>query len=185
MTSLSLADLRKQFYGDADDELATLQSLVDLGASFDDAVSIKKIKTADVSRINTVTAADDDELLFPGLPVGTYILDGMLIYEGSTTGDIKFGFANDANITINWAFLAQNGAATGTTGSFNQAVGTADQFARGGVGAGTPMIAPILGALTVATAAADFKAQWAQNTLDAGVATILKKFSWLRLQKVS
>lgn len=185
MTSLSLADLRKQFYGDADDELATLQSLVDLGASFDDAISIKKIKTADTPRLNDTTAADDLHLVFPALPVGMYILDGMLVFEGSTTGDLKFGFSNHANITLNWVFPAQATGATTNTGSPNAGVGTSGTFNRGTIGAGTPLVSPIYGALEVVTAATDFKAQWAQAALDAVVPTILKKFSWLRLQKVS
>lgn len=187
MTTLTLSDLRRQFYGDAEDELAALQSFSNLGITLTNLLAIQKVKSGDTSRVNTTTETDDPHLVFPDLPIGIYTIQGGLFVEGSTTGDFKASIeAAPTDCVVRVGLMGQASTASASSGSQDNITRTRGAtFIRGMIGAGTPLFMPVAGYMEVVTVNTDVSFKWAQNALDAVVPTIVLKGSWLGLQRVS
>ena len=123
-------------------------------------------KASATTRTATVTYADDPALTLT-LPVGTYDLSGMLVYDSSTTADIKVKLATPTGTTGVWTLT---GAASGVTTETGSGTWGAKDLATGvtlgGAGVGTAMLAQVMGRITVTTAGA-VTVQWAQAASDA------------------
>lgn len=123
-------------------------------------------KSSATVRTATVTYADDPHLTLI-LPVGTYDITGMLIYDAATAADLKAKLTTPAGTTGIWSLT---GAASGSTAETGSGTWGAKDLATGvtvgGAGVGTAMLAQISGRITVTTAGA-VTVQWAQATSDA------------------
>lgn len=112
---------------------------------------------------------------------GTYYLEGVMIYDSSTTADIKFSINSPAAGTSR---LCGQGLALGATtleGDMRNAViSTVDApIAFGGIGVGTLVTASLSGFLTP-SASGTLQLRAAQNTVDATQST-LRIGSWMRV----
>jgi hypothetical protein len=137
-------------------------------------------KGVDTSRASTVTLAADPELTFAAVPVGTYVLEGMLS-AGFGPGNLNLALAGTATATLTYAALGgKNTSGTAdlpawawNTAVARQAAGTSDLAAR----------ITVSGTLKV-TVAGTVRLDWSQQSSNA-TATVLVAGSWLRLSKVA
>lgn len=141
-------------------------------------------KSANTTKNNDATVADDPHLTIANVPIGTYAVRAFLKYESSTAADFKAGLTATSGAS---ASLAPRGlistATTSTSGVNSQAsYALANTPPLGGVGAGTQVGAELVGTLTLTTAGT-VTVKWAQNTADA-TDTILYADSWLILTKL-
>lgn len=144
------------------------------------AVPIAKRKTTDTTRNNTVTRTADPELTVPVDP-GTYVIDAMLIYNGSATADMRVELLVPSGSTLLWTPNGPHASATGVAvSSMSRATATAGSVILGGVGA--DVAANPVGTLIVTTPG-DVSVSWAQSTQEASNLTV-KAGSYLRLMKV-
>lgn len=119
-------------------------------------------KTVAESVTSSTSMQNDDELLVAFEAGGAaYLLDAVVFYSASATGDIKFGLAVGAGtLGGRWSITSLDPAA-GTT-RLDSAAATATLTAGGD---GTIRAAVIRGVI-VPTAAANLRLQWAQNVSD-------------------
>ncbi len=140
---------------------------------------------ADQSVTNSTTLVDATGMSFSVVSGGVYVVRGLLGGTGSTTGDVKIGFAAPAGSTLSWTPNMQPAAATATVGSVITDRSTLAQTQTlGTIGAAAIMTARIDG-LLVAGATGTFKLQFAQGAADAGTASILKADSYLLVERVA
>jgi hypothetical protein len=142
-------------------------------------------KTVDQQVINSTTLVDDADLQFTVAASGVYVVRGLLGGTGSTTGDLKIGWVGPVGSTFDWTPSTQNNAATSTVGSLiTDRSNLATSQAPGMVGASI-MTTIVNGLLVVGGSSGTFKLQFAQNTADAGTASIMKASSYLVLERVA
>jgi len=141
-------------------------------------------KTADESVLNSIALQDDDQL---GLAVdanATYLFDGFIIYDGSTTGDILLGWGIPAGASIDWTPVGLTTGAAASSASVKLVYTTGPEGV-GAIGAGSSVVALPQGILRVAGTAGELRFRWAQNALDAVVPTRVLTGSWLRAKRVA
>jgi hypothetical protein len=145
-------------------------------------------KTAEAQLANANTTLFNDTHLF--LPMQTnawYALDGMLVWESGTTGDIKFGWTVPAGAFMQrWSLIGIDTTATTLIGVTNVGISSSagTTLARGGVAVGTMEVGHLQGLVQTAGTAGNLQLQWAQNASEA-VNTRLKQYSWIRLMRVA
>lgn len=144
------------------------------------------MKPSDTARASTTTITQDPDLTIPNLPIGTFLLDGLLVYNGAAlgTGDLKLSvtanvgsvsqsfFAMAAIPTSSATALQPNAMALGGTGIY------------GTNGTGVNLAAHIKGTLQVTTNPSTVSLFWAQNT-SVATATTLKAGSWMSLLQIA
>lgn len=143
-------------------------------------------KTASESVLNSTTLQDDDHFTFSVEANSIYEIMGMLLYDGSTTGDLKLTFSAPASSSLNivWNVNASTSVTSNSapgTGNFTPGNPT---FTFGCVGVGTSQGASLLGMLVTSATAGTLKLTWAQGTLDAANATRILQESYMRLRKM-
>jgi len=115
---------------------------------------------------------------------GVYMVDGVLIYSASTTGDLKLGWTGLTSPTFHWTAGGLTSGAAAASASINLGYDAyTDTQIVGGVGVGTKLIARPSGVLTVG-AAGTLKLQFAQGTSDA-TDTLLYAGSSLTFRRVA
>ncbi len=144
-------------------------------------------KPTEVQVVNNSTAfVNDDALLVPMQINARYVLDGLLVYDSGTTGDIKFDWTGPAGFAVpRWTVTSIDTGTAALAGNFNagQSAAAATALARGGAGIGTFVAATLWGQVTTAGTAGNLQLRWAQNALEA-VNTRIKTDSWIRLLRV-
>lgn len=143
-------------------------------------------KTADTSRLNTTARVADPHLVNAVQANTTYEVNGMLVFDGSTTGDFSMDISVPAGAALLYDTFGQGTAATTTEGTVltgSAAGGSGRSF--GATGAGTNMTIQLTGVMTVGGTAGNLTLNWAQNALDAVVPTILKTNSFITLRRVA
>jgi len=140
------------------------------------------IKPADTARINTVTFADDPDLVIPGLVAGVYAYELFLeCFSPSSTPDIIYRLQESVGV--------MNGPRVGWEQFESGAVTAAEIKVAGGVDSSNDpnIIANLItwvhqfGYFTLSLDA-DVALQWAQDNIDAVNATTLNAGSWLRIE---
>jgi hypothetical protein len=143
-------------------------------------------KTADTSRTNTTTRTADPHLAGAVTINSTYEISGMLVYDGSTTGDMSLDFTVPAGSTLLYNAVGQGTGATTTEGTINTASAAAGSVRSfGTVGVGTNVTLLLTGTLVTAGTAGSLTLEWAQNALDAVNATTMKTNSFINLRRVA
>lgn len=142
--------------------------------------------------VSSTTLHDEDQLVLVPRAGVTYTLDGLLLWTGDVTGDIKFAFGFPSSSTLHWAvpggpneagltspppdvtrgtgqWWAQQAQTSSPTGTIQYAASTAVMSGR------------LSGLLVTGSAAAGaLTLKWAQNTSSA-TGLVLKAGSWIRL----
>ncbi len=147
------------------------------------AAAIYKERGSNLSRTSTTALADDTELSVTLLAGVVYVVDAVLFYTASTTGDFRFQWLVPTGGSLNAACHALPSGSTGNSGVVSldrQVEGSA--FIGGGSGA-TVMTVRLSGKVWSGSGGT-FKLQWAQSVSD-GTATILLQNSFMRLIPVS
>lgn len=142
------------------------------------------VKPSSTTRNNTVVQAADPHLVIAAIPVGTYIFDGYLPYDATTTGDMKISVTAPAG-SLGWNL---NGPPVNTTNagqaSINRVVlSVSSTPAPGGGGAGTPAAAMPVGTLVVSTTGT-LTLLWAQNAQEVSDCILLAG-AWIRLTRIA
>ena len=142
-------------------------------------------KAADTVRTNTATLANDPDLTVPVVAGGVYEVESLLVYDASTTGDFKIGWAYPVGSTFIWTL---GGATSGTTALASasadwRAFGETGTPGLGGGGVGTLGAARPTGTFTAGANGA-LTLQWAQATAKPPCLT-LRAGSRLRVRRIA
>lgn len=159
------------------------------GAKWIPVTPIQVYKTVTQNIINSVALTNDAELFVP-LPAANtvYAVEGIIYYVASTTGDIKFSFTMPAGATATLGGLVLATTAGGATGDITAgAIGLpgVGVISAGGAGAGAAVVASLEATVLVAGTTGNLQLQWAQNALDAVVATSVLLHSRLSARAIS
>lgn len=152
------------------------------------AVSIVQtaVLAADQTRTSSTTLTNLSGMTASTAASSKYAAQIFLIYGGSTTGDIKFGYTLPASATFEFnpmsIFSTDSSlvAATPYMGILNTSGGAAG----GGIGAGTKALLLVTGIVVTGATAGTFQLQFAQNTSD-GTATTVYAGSWMLVHKLA
>ena len=114
------------------------------------------------------------------------MVQGHIIYDSSTTADMKFRLTAPAGATCDWHVFSVGSAASATPATTDHAARTlgAGNPTPGGIGVGTQLVMRLDGLLVVGGTAGSLTIQWAQQTADATDTTV-RTGSFLLLQKVA
>lgn len=134
---------------------------------------------------SSTTLQNDDHLKLDVLVNSFYIVRGLILYDGATTGDIKFAWTGPAGFTFRYGHNAPATSIAGATGNTvdNREIKETDTLGAGCAGAGTTIAMQLLGILTTIGTAGTFQLQWAQFASDA-TATRVFAGSFLHAQKI-
>ncbi len=115
----------------------------------------------------------------------TYVVEAMIIYQSTTTADIKIGWTIPTSATGTWALFGPSltASTTDTTLRFGTPGAWTSTDTAGGIGA-TSMVAHVQGVIAVAGNAGNLQLQMAQASSDA-TDTTLRANSFLTARKVS
>lgn len=161
-----------------------------LAGSSGSSSSTSIIKAANETVTSSTVLQNDNELLFALVANATYIIQGCLLVNGSTAGDIKVAFTVPASAVGQMSF---NGNIVAVSGNDQfQRVAVINDFATpdfinfGALGTTASQIMPVMinGAIFTAGSSGTLQLQWAQNASD-GTATTVLKGSWMTVTRVS
>jgi hypothetical protein len=147
------------------------------------------IKGSTETVTNSTTLQDDDALFFSVATSSKYWFEAVLLVDGSTTGDIKIQFNVPASATGFWA--PEGGTApanhwsavnTGGTPVTLGAYGASQSF--GMTGSCAPCGIRISGIVSTAGTSGTVQMQFAQASLDAGVAVEVQVNSFISYTKI-
>lgn len=139
-------------------------------------------KTADESVTSSAALQDDNHLFLPVEVNAAYRVEGFILYEGATTGDMLMGWSGPASATFDWTPGGQNN----TNASIQVdrgTISTSKQVGTAGAGAANQVVALPVGYLQTGATAGTLTFRWAQGTSDA-TATIVLTGSHLRMRRV-
>ena len=134
------------------------------------------VKAADQTKTNDATPAADTDLTLPVTANTVYAVDVVILGSAATTPDLKIGWSGPSGAQFLWS--EDHGAASNNASVIGQTL-----IIAGNAGETTRHFY-VNGTLTVAGTAGSFAVTWAQDTLDAGNAT-LKAGTWIRLTKLA
>jgi hypothetical protein len=147
---------------------------------------IALVKTATQTATSTIILQNDSQLVTAALPAGsTYFIEGLVVYDASTSGDFQLGFTSPSGSTLSWTgsgFGTTASSGTSAVNATSETSGTALPF--GAVGAGTACAVTIKGTITVGATAGTLQLQWSQNASDATTLTV-HVGSYLNLTQIS
>lgn len=164
-----------------------IEMVGNIGAQLSCPTNFAIAKTSDQTVNNSSTLANDTALLTPTLPPNsTWEVICQLIYDGSTAGDIKLGWAHPTSSTFAYNAYGSGTGAAGGGGPYTVSwspytVTSTPAFGGQAVGNNAPI--GMQGILTVTTAGV-LQLQWAQNTPDATNLTV-HAGSYLKLKRIS
>lgn len=143
-------------------------------------------KSADESVASSTVLQNDDHLFLPLAANGTFVVEGLLVYNGQTfaagPGDLKVDWTLPAGATMRWV---RNGPGSNTPNGIDLVVtDNATIRALGTYGAATDVGASFRGWITTGATAGTLQMRWAQNA-STGVATTIRTGSFLRLIQVA
>lgn len=151
-----------------------------------DIFGVTLFKTATESVTSSTALQNDDQLFFSVAANARYTLEGFIIYDGATSGDLKLAFTYPAGATFEWSNYGNTGPAAGTSlTDMNTVIQTNDARSVNATPTPSPpglSLAP-RGYLITSSTAGTLQLQWAQDTSSA-TATRVRAGSWLRLMKV-
>lgn len=142
-------------------------------------------KTGDEAKTSTTTLTDDAELLLPLNASATYVIEVTAIYDGATTGDIRFGLTVPAGATVWMNHMGLISTAAGQSASIFMGVNsTALSGPIGAAGAGSKVHYRGKALVRTGGTAGNAVLQWAQGASDP-TATNLFTDSFMTAQRVT
>jgi hypothetical protein len=147
------------------------------------------VKGADESVTSSTTLQNDDALTMAVAANTTYLLDGLLMWIGNTTGEIKFALTSPTGSTVHFAIAGPNNAIADGSGAASGEWlpvqnSTTSPTTSLNLGASTIMThGQLRGTLITGANAGSLTVQWAQQVSN-GTATTIKAGSWMRLHQV-
>jgi hypothetical protein len=148
------------------------------------------IKPSDES-VTSTTVQDDDHLLLAVSANTDYILEAGIVYSADNGVGMNFGWTGPASATMWWnsgvasSYDAQGTPYVSQTAIDITGIATAVGFSTGGASNPFREMCRSYGLLRVAGTAGNIRFRFGQNTLNAGVATVVRAGSWLRITKIS
>jgi len=148
---------------------------------------IGKITSADVTRTNTTTLADDATLTFTVLAAASatvrYSFECLLDFtNAAATADVKLDFTVPGDT---YMYYAEWIGSAGSTGSARLIGGASSTLTTIAIAAGESVAVHISGTANLGASTGAFALQWAQNTLDAVNGTTLSNGSWMRWKRLA
>lgn len=146
---------------------------------------ISVIKSADETRISTVTPTNDSEIFLAVEANAIYRVVGFFKYNSDATADFRITWTGPAGATFEYVAVAIDTATTTVNGTVQMATNTiATSRPYGGAGTASNVGMDISGTLRVGSTAGTLQLQWAQGTSQA-ITTTLKADSWITLERVA
>jgi hypothetical protein len=143
------------------------------------------LKPSDQFVTNNVTLVNDTALAAFCDASSTYELKVILKYSASTTANINVGFTAPSGAALEWTIDGVDITAGATSGIINRAsAAIGGTLTASGAGSGVNMFLKIKGILTIGATSGNIQLQWAQNVLDAGVSTVVRAKSCLKIQRL-
>ena len=153
------------------------RTMVDLGDHI-----IRKPSNQTVTSSNVLVS--DTALFHRAYGVGEiWELEFVVFYDGSTTGDIKFGLSVPTGATFRMGVHALGAGAAADTFDLRSIAYTTGTFDFGAIGAGTVTMAIIKAMVIIAGTGGDITLQWAQQTADATATTVFAN-SYMKVRQV-
>lgn len=146
------------------------------------------IKPADTQQASTTALVADPDLQFSGLAIGTYTIEGLLLYTGAAIGtaDLKAMMSATVGAVSSgpswWNLIAPTTGAANALQDVATPFGTS--FAYGTPGPTNNLGGQLKASFQVTTANTTVALSWAQNTSNA-TATTIKAGSYLRLKRTA
>ena len=151
------------------------------------ALTAAVIKPGDTSRANATQTADPD-LTAAVAASASYFFVCYLAYRGAavTTGDLKFSFTSPASSTMSWTAIFQDV----NSNTDNTAIGIPNgtgisNFLAAGTSATNDHALLAFGTLVCGGSSGTLALNWAQNTTNAGTATIVRANSQLIVMRTN
>lgn len=141
-------------------------------------------KAADETVNNSSTPQNDDELLIPLDANSTYIFDGIISYNSSTTADLQLDFTVPSGAVGRRVLNFITSSSTNCLSTSQQFYGgliTTSATAIGGTGGGCDIV--IRGTVTTSSTSGNFQVLWAQNVAEVSDTKVLLG-SFLRWRKL-
>jgi len=129
------------------------------------------IKPSSQAVTSSTTLVNDTALVLAVAANSTYLVHGVIEYNGANGGDIKWTFTIPAGAS--GFFGATYTAATSGNFAGGAAFAWTDTTPSQGNGTGTPMDIRITGILVIAGTAGNLQFRWAQNTSNATATTVM------------
>ncbi len=141
-------------------------------------------KTAATIRNNTATRTSDPDLTLAVEAGAVYEVESEVIYDGSTSADLQFGWALPASSTFLWGTIYATPSSTdvNSTSSGYVVRNESGSIAIGAGGIGNLTTARMSGVLTVGSAGS-IALQWAQGTAEATNIRLFQQ-STLKLRRI-
>src|SRR5438445_343567 len=134
----------------------------DLNAAID-RVRCKR-QTASQTVNNSITLVNSNDLIFAVKANTKYMMDSLIIYDSNITADFKIKFSVPSGTSVRVSPWCNNTGTDTITGALSHDAIDADNFAAGGVGAGTMITMRPSARITVGSTAGNMVVQFAQNT---------------------
>jgi hypothetical protein len=144
------------------------------------------VKPSDTARASTTSATDDPHLTLAVLANTVYIVDGFLIVDGDSAGDLKMTFTAPSGATGNFQAAGGPAGYSGASGQVNQTAYAwgASAFTVGVLGAGSPTVVAVRGVCRTSSTAGSITLQWAQVASSLTATTVFTN-SYLRAVRVA
>ena len=155
--------------------------------------AVAALKGTSENVTSSTTLQNDDELFVAVEASCSYLMDGLVLYSGDGSNDIKLAFTFPTGATVHWSGIGAHTAWTGNVAQVEAefgAVQNATSSPTSSVGYGNHTSASVIfaihlkGAIVVGANAGNLQLQWAQ-TGSTGNATTLRAGSWIRLNRIS
>lgn len=152
-----------------------------------DIFGITLFKTATESVTSSTTLQNDDQLFFSVAANSRYTIEGFIVYDGASAGDLNCDFTVPSGSTFGWVNFANSGPDAGTSVTdYSTVLQTASDARKIN---SLPLASPPglafrpAGYLFTGANAGTLQFRWAQGTSNA-TATRIQAGSWLRLSKI-
>ena len=159
----------------------------DIDADTLNAINRTVYKTGNESLTSNTTQQNDDHLALAVLAGWVYTLELELLISGATGGDFAYGFTFPASSALTYGGHGLHNSATTNSGNLEAIGYTEDTSSPSAVSnfgvSATPTWARVAGMFSCGTNGT-LQLQWAQFA-SSGTATVLHKWSWMRLCAVS
>lgn len=163
-----------------------------LNALITEVRPVAALKGTSENVTSSTTLQNDDELLLSVEASVSYLLEGLILYSGDGSNDIKLAFTFPTGATVHWSGIGAHTAWTGNVAQVEAefgAVQNATSSPTSSVGFGNHTSASVIfgihlkGSVVVGANAGTLQLQWAQNG-STGNATTVRAGSWIRLTRI-
>src|SRR6266508_5877052 len=154
-------------------------------ADIRDAAGLFVRKAASESVTSSAVLQNDDQLFLAVEANTVYFVEGLILYDGATAGDMKVAWTLPAGATFRYRHTGPATGMAGTSGDIDyREINEGDTLGLGAAGAGTTLVLVVQGVLSIGATAGTFRLQWAQFA-SSGTATRVFAGSLLHAKKLA